>query len=110
MLDPSTVSYLGDSRFRLVFPFKEWFKLDMTPELIMHIRPQPLHDRVCAQAELCCSGAQAAARTYPVEPYPPTLLARTGLCAILTAGNTAPHINHLNSECSVLACCAWASV
>jgi hypothetical protein len=48
MLDPSTVSYLGDSKFRLKFPFKEWFKLDMTPELVMHIRPQPSHDRVCA--------------------------------------------------------------
>lgn len=26
LLDESTVSYLGDSRFRLVFPFKDWFR------------------------------------------------------------------------------------
>ena len=45
-LDPKVVAFLGENRFRLTPPFQEWFRINLYPEIILRIQPEPEHARV----------------------------------------------------------------
>lgn len=45
-LDPSVVQSLGDNRFKLTPPFNDWFKINIKPEVILRIQPEPANSRV----------------------------------------------------------------
>eukprot|EP00892_Ulva_mutabilis_P000068 jgi/Ulvmu1/10061/UM006_0008.1 len=45
-LDPSVVQSLGDNRFLLTPPFNDWFKINIKPEVILRIQPEPSQSRV----------------------------------------------------------------
>jgi Protein of unknown function (DUF1997) len=45
-LDPEVVQFLGNNTFRLTPPLAEWFHLNLHPEIILRIQPEPEHSRV----------------------------------------------------------------
>jgi hypothetical protein len=49
LLDTGLVERLGGNRFKVTFPFKEWFRINLTPEVILNIHPQPEFSRVRPQ-------------------------------------------------------------
>lgn len=46
LLDTGLVERLGGNRFKVTFPFKEWFRINLTPQVILNIQPQPEFSRV----------------------------------------------------------------
>lgn len=45
-LDPKVVQSLGENRFKLTPPFNDWFKINIQPEVILRIQPEPAQSRV----------------------------------------------------------------
>ena len=46
LLDSELVERLDEHRFKLTMPFKRWFHIDITPEVVLTIRPEPSKERV----------------------------------------------------------------
>lgn len=68
-LDPNVVQSLGDNRFMLTPPFNDWFKINIKPEVILRIQPEPEQSRVRPQCTSTCPcGRCTPARSLPSSP------------------------------------------
>lgn len=63
MLDDSIVERLPgeEQRFRLTFPFREWFRINLEPQVVLHVRPDAELARVRFQS-VCAAQAKLHSR------------------------------------------------